>query len=257
MYDFADSIRKSPQNFVHLFFLGQAGFIIKNKSGKLFAIDPYLSDCVERVEGDSAFKRLLPKILAPDELDLDILLCTHFHRDHYDVDSVPGMVKDNTTLICPEDCLEDIKSAGIKKDGYTIVKPGDEITKSDYTVKIINCDHGTAAPYAVGALVKTDGIVFAFTGDTCLRLDRADELKALGKVNVLVAPINGKYGNMDSADCLKLGLAVEPDILIPCHFGMFSAHGGNPEELKAIAAKQSIKIKFIKQGESISFQVKS
>ena len=254
MLDFAQCVRKTSENSVHLFYLGQAGFIIKNKSGRLFVIDPYLSDCVERVEGDSGFKRLLPKILSPNELDFDILLCTHFHRDHYDVDSVPAMVKENTTLLCPEDCLEDIKSACIKKNGYRIVKPGDEITKSGYTVKIINCDHGTAAPFAVGAVVKTDGLIFAFTGDTCLRLDRVKELNAFGKVNVLVAPINGKYGNMNSADCLKLSSAVSPDILIPCHFGMFSAHGGNPDELRRFAAQKSnIRIKFMNQGESISF----
>lgn len=256
MCDLADRVRNAPLNAVNLFFLGQAGFIIKNRRGKLFAIDPYLSDCVERVENSSGFKRLLPKILIPDELDFDILLCTHFHRDHYDVDSVPKMIKKDTTLFCPEDCLEDIKSAGIKEGKYKIVKPAYEIKKSGFTVKIINCDHGTAAPYAVGAVVKTDGFIFAFTGDTCLRLDRIYELNTFGKVNVLVSPINGKYGNMNSAECLKLASAVAPEILIPCHFGMFSAHGGNPDEFKALAAQQNkIKIKFMAQGESISFQV--
>lgn len=256
MHDFSDSVRSAPINAVNMFFLGQAGFIIKNKQGKLFAIDPYLSDCVERIEGNVGFKRLLPKILTPDELDFDILLCTHFHRDHYDVDSVPEMIKENTTLLCPADCFSDIKNVGIKEDKYKIVKPYDEIKKDGYTVKIINCDHGTAAPFAVGAVVKTDGLVFAFTGDTCLRLDRVNELNTLGKVNVLVAPINGKYGNMNSDECLKLASAVSPDILIPCHFGMFSAHGGNPDELKNLASRLSnIKIKFMTHGESISFQV--
>lgn len=257
MLNFAESVRSASENSVHLFFLGQAGFIIKNKYGKLFAIDPYLSDCVERVEANAGFRRLLPKILTPDELDFSILLCTHFHRDHYDVDSVPAMVKASTMLLCPNDCLSDIENAGISDRQYKIVKPGDEITESGFSVKIINCDHGTAAPFAVGAVVKTDGLVFAFTGDTCLRFDRLNELQTFGHVNALIAPINGKYGNMNSVECYKLAAALRPDVLIPCHFGMFSAHGGNPEELIKFASQQQndIRIKFLDQGASISFQV--
>ena len=53
---------------IHIFSLGQAGFLIKNAKGNLLAIDPYLSDSVERVEGSVGFKRLLPKILNPNDI---------------------------------------------------------------------------------------------------------------------------------------------------------------------------------------------
>ena len=57
----------------NIFFAGQAGFIIKSSSGQMLAVDLYLSDCVERLEGNVGFKRLLPKMLSPYELKLSLI----------------------------------------------------------------------------------------------------------------------------------------------------------------------------------------
>ena len=75
----------------NIFFAGQAGFIIKSSSGQMLAVDLYLSDCVERLEGNVGFKRLLPKMLSPYELKFDAVICTHPHWDHFDVDAVPAV----------------------------------------------------------------------------------------------------------------------------------------------------------------------
>ena len=58
--DFAVRVRTAETGKTHLFYIGQAGFIIKSLSGQLLVVDPYLSDCVERVEGHVGLKRLLP-----------------------------------------------------------------------------------------------------------------------------------------------------------------------------------------------------
>ena len=50
MNDFALKVLTAPAGKTYIFSLGQAGFIIKSKSGQLLAIDLYLSDCVERIE---------------------------------------------------------------------------------------------------------------------------------------------------------------------------------------------------------------
>ena len=66
--DFALKVLTAPLGNTFLFCLGQAGFIIKSASGQLLGIDLYLSECVERVEGHIGFKRLLPKLLEPFDL---------------------------------------------------------------------------------------------------------------------------------------------------------------------------------------------
>jgi len=227
MKEFAEKISNAILGKTHIFSLGQAGFIMKNKRGELLAIDLYLSDCVERIEPDHiGYKRLLPKILSPDEIKLDILVCSHFHRDHYDVDAVP-ILMDNTktVLFCPKDCEQDITNVGIKK--YQIIEPGITVKQGDFTIHFTNCDHGDGAPYAVGIIVETDGMVILSVGDSSLRIDRKEEYLSYGDIDVLIAPINGKYGNMNENEFLKLADILNPRVSIPCHYGMFADHGGS------------------------------
>lgn len=224
---FAKKVMESAMGRTHLFFLGQAGFVIKNAKGQLLAIDPYLSDCVERVESDHiGYKRLLPKILEPDEIELDILVCTHFHRDHYDVDAVPTLMNNGKTILfCPIDCKEDIDSARI--NNYTIVEPGISVEHEGYSLHFINCDHGTGAPKAVGVIIETDGVRILVVGDSSLRLDRKEEYLSFGNIDLMIAPINGKYGNLDESDFIQMVDALNPQLSIPCHYGMFTDHGGS------------------------------
>ena len=105
MTDFAIQVLTAPIGKTHLFSVGQAGFIIKSAGGQLLAMDLYLSDCVERVEGNAGFKRLLPKILCPMDLQFDAVVATHFHRDHFDIDAVPSLMSNGKTrLFASEDC---------------------------------------------------------------------------------------------------------------------------------------------------------
>ena len=252
MKEFAERVHNCSNKNIHIFSLGQAGFLIKSKNGQLLAIDPYLSDCVERVEPDhKGYKRLLPKILGDNELQLDVLICTHFHRDHYDMDAVPNLMNNNKTiLLCPEDCKEDIDTAKISN--YEIVKPGKTSVIGDFIIHFINCDHGTGAPLAVGVIVEVDGLKILEVGDTCLRLDRKDEYLSFGNIDVMIAPINGKFGNLNEKDFLKLADAIKPEICIPCHYGMFAAHGGSLDVFYNDIKDTEHKFVIMAQGEDLS-----
>ena len=77
-------------------------------------------------------------------------------------------------------------------------------------------------------IVSVDGKKVFEAGDTALRLDRIDEYKSKGPLDVLIAPINGAYGNLNEQECAELSKALSPKLTIPCHYGMFASHGGNP-----------------------------
>ena len=222
---FSSTIKNAELGKIHIFSMGQAGFIIKSQTGELLGIDLYLSDCVERVEPDFVgYKRLLPKILNPKDITFDILVCTHFHRDHFDIDSIPLLMDNNKTqLFCPRDCENDTN--GLNRVNF--VEPKTTFEVGDFTLRFINCDHGTGAPLAVGVVVEVGGKRIIEVGDTCLRLDRKDEYLKFGEIDVLIAPINGMYGNLDSKDCAKLTDLLKPKLVIPCHYGMFAAHHGD------------------------------
>lgn len=252
MRDFAAQVLIAKAGETHIFAVGQAGYIIKSSSGQLLAIDLYLSECVERVEGNKGFKRLLPKILDPFELEFDYLICTHPHLDHFDIDSVPEMVGNGRTkLFCSVDCGKLVKQLQMEyhDSQITYVKPGDCINAGDFQIDFVNCDHGAGAPDAVGVMITVDGKRIYEAGDTCLRLDRTDEIRSLGDLDVLIAPINGAYGNLNEAECSQLAEALQPHITIPCHYGMFASHHGDVGKFYDIMTEKKVSFLLMQQGE--------
>lgn len=232
-----------------LFSTGQAGYIVKNRNGELLAIDLYLSNCVERLEGHKGFKRLLPQILNPSDIQFDYIICTHPHLDHFDIDAVPEMVSKGAKLFCSIECAKLIKQMQMEyyADQIMYVKPGDRITAGDFNITFVNCDHGTGAPDAVGVVVHVDGKTIYEVGDSCLRLDTIDEIPQ--PLDVLISPINGMYGNMDSEDTAKLASIINPQITIPCHYGMFASHGGDLKHFYDVMIEKKLPMMIMQQGE--------
>lgn len=245
----------NTNGFSCIYFLGQAGFIFKNRNGEFLAIDPYLSDCVEQYEGHMGFKRLLPKIIKPEDVNLDYIIATHKHLDHFDVDSIPTLMEhDHTHLYASADCLELVKECGIDSNRVSYVKPGDDISSGNYKLHFVNCDHGESAPDAVGVIIEMDGKLIYETGDTCLRLDRVAEVLSFGPIDILIAPINGAYGNLNEEECATLCDALKPKLVIPCHYGMFASHGGDPGKFYEVMKKKQPKqdILLMAQGEILN-----
>ena len=179
MNDLAIRILSAQPGRTHLFSVGQAGFVLKSSSGQTLAWDLYLSECGERLEGNVGFKRLLPKLLLPEEISFDLVLASHFHFDHFDRDSMPALLASGRTkLLAAADCADLVRELRLDYYDVTYVRPGDEIRTGDFAIRYVNCDHGTLAPLAVGAVITVDGKRVFFAGDTCLRLDRAEEIKA-------------------------------------------------------------------------------
>ena len=233
-----------------IFAVGQAGFIIKSNSGQMLAIDLYISDCVERIEGNVGFKRLLPKILSPFDLEFDAVICTHPHCDHFDIDAVPEMLSNGRTkLFCSIDCAELVKTLQMEynKTQITYVKPSESYEVGDFHINFVNCDHGSGALDAVGVVVSVDGKTIYEAGDTCLRLDRVGEISQ--PLDVLIAPINGSYGNLDEEECSVLAEYLKPNITIPCHYGMFAAHHGDVGKFYDVMTEKGLPFLLMQQGE--------
>lgn len=237
-----------------IFAVGQAGFIIKSNSGQLLAIDLYLSECVERVEGNVGFKRLLPKVLSPFELEFDVVICTHPHCDHFDIDAVPEMLNNGRTkLFCSIDCEKLVKAYQIEyyKNQITYVRPSESYDTGDFHIDFVNCDHGSGAPDAVGVVVIVDGKTIYEAGDTCLRLDRTGEIPQ--PLDMLIAPINGAYGNLNEEECSVLAEHLKPGITIPCHYGMFASHHGDVGKFYNVMTAKGLPFLLMQQGEQYVF----
>lgn len=249
MSDFAQYVStfRVPDDKLGVFWLGQAGFICKFPDNRLAVIDPYLSDCCLRLVG---FRRLMARLLQPYDLQFDYLLVSHAHPDHFDPDAVP-MLMDNgsTQMLAALDVEPECKRLGIK-DNVTYMKCGDVYQGKDFKVKAVPCDHGEDAPLAVGFLLEMNGKRLYLVGDSSFRPDyfAAAELQGC---DFVALPCNGAYGNLNEREAVETLAILKPRIGVPCHYGNFAEHGGNPGIFQDEAIKAGVSFRLMRQGEGI------
>lgn len=233
-----------------LTFAGQAGFILESADGYRMGVDLYLSNCCERYFG---FKRLMPYLYDPLDLKLDTVVATHAHYDHFDPDSVPLLLRNGKTeLVCAHDVKIEVDKLGLDEKNITYLAIGDVYKNEQVTIKAMPCDHGTLAPDALGLLITMDGKRIYITGDTAYRRDYFENPELVG-VDVLILPINGAFGNLDSEEGARAAGVIRAGLTIPCHFWNFAEHGGDPATFAEAMKRDHADLPYLlmRPGESI------
>ena len=240
MQDFAQRITalSVPKDSVGVGFLGQAGFVFKTPGGQLMAVDPYLSDCCNRYFG---FKRLMPYVLDIRDLIFDQLLITHAHYDHFDPDSVPGLMDNGRTeLIGAQDTRAECERLGLH-ERLTFLGVGDSVLRGEMKLLAVPCDHGAQTPHALGLLLELAGKRIYIAGDTAFRPDYFENPE-LHHADLCILPINGAFGNLNETQAAQAVQLLSPRLSIPSHYWNFAEHFGNPalfqEKMREYAPKQ-------------------
>lgn len=210
-----------------IYWLCQAGFAFKTSGSQIILIDPYFSDVVERVIG---FKRMMSCPIAPQDVSPDLVVCTHEHLDHMDIDALPILASHSSTHFAgPIECVREFERLGIPADRCHLLEEGKSYRHGQTSVHAVYADHGELAPDALGIVLDFDGILVYHTGDTA---HRPEEFKAALqlKPDVLLPCINGVFGNMDAHEAAQTTQLIAPRLVIPTHFWMFVEQNGNPAE---------------------------
>ncbi len=197
--------------------IGQSGYILTDGETTL-CIDPYLSDVVRRVANRP---RMVKAPFSAEDLRADVLICTHNHLDHLDIDAIPLMRKGNMMFFAPTDCEKPLRELGVTK--YTQFDEGMSYKVGAFEIKAVFSDHTVPS---VGVVISYGDTSMYFTGDTYYN----DKL-AENKCDILFVCINGKLGNMDVDEAKKLVGKINPKIAVPNHYGMFESNTEDPEKL--------------------------
>ena len=229
-------------------FLGQAGFVFALTDGRMAGVDLYLSDCCSRYFG---FKRLMPYLVSPQALELDYLIATHAHYDHFDPDSVPLLLANGRTrLLCARDVQPEAQRLNLDPERITYLTAGDRFEADGLTVTAVPCDHGDAAPEAIGLLLSFDGKRVYISGDTAFSPDTFSD-PALWGADLAILPINGAFGNMNETQAAQAAAILKARLTVPCHFWNFAEHGGNPALFCQAMQAQSAPYYLMRPGETI------
>ena len=196
--------------------IGQSGYILSDGKTTIY-LDPYLSDCVNRVAGR---ERMVPAPISAQDIKADAFICTHNHLDHVDVDLIDDMNTDGIDFYAPFDCKETLYSLGVKK--YIPFDLGAKAKIGDFEIEAVYADHTVPA---IGVVITYENNRLYFTGDTFYNAKLLNV-----RCDILFVCINGKLGNMDVSEAVQLTREIKPKTGVPNHYGMFESNTEDPHK---------------------------
>ena len=219
--------------------LGQGGYLIRNGNSSV-CIDPYFSDCVEKSSGK---KRLVPPPFPPEDLTADLVICTHDHLDHLDVDAVPLFSHGKQLFAGPDSCCRHLSQLGIEPDRLRPFCRGDSMEIGGLTLYAVHAEH---TEDSIGVVVSHPEAILYFTADS-LYSPKLLEVKKYCP-ELVVTCINGKLGNMSAEDAAVLTAALSPKTGIPSHYGMFMENTEDPHSYTTKLAGSPVKTMILEYG---------
>lgn len=161
-------------------FYAQSAYYIEANDGTRIVIDPYTQN--ERIRYDPTFD------------EADIVLVTHEHGDHANVDAVPGDYR------------------VVRGVGTQAVRGMPFLGIGSYHDKVEGAERGPNTIF----VFEVDGVRIAHLGDQGCELG-ASQLAMLSGVNLMIAPIGGGF-TLEPELIWNLAEQVQPNIFVPCHF---------------------------------------
>lgn len=223
--------------------LGQMGFAVKTANTTLY-FDLFLSPLSERL--------FPPPLRAELIADADIVFGSHDHIDHID-DAVWRAVAQSSPkarFALPAGLADAVGARlDLPKERMVPLRDGETVCVDGVTVSAVATAHEILndRDENVGFVARADGVTICHLGDTCLYEGLASKLKALGPIDLMILPINGRdgrrlhrgfLGNMTFQEAVDLVGEVRPRLAIPAHYEMIE---GNTEDPSRFAAYLEIK----------------
>jgi len=182
-------------------------------NGKVLWIDPF-----QVTDGD-------PKA--------DVLLITHAHGDHLSDADMKKVVKPETIVAGPPDC---IAKAPVDDSKKISMGPGDKQTIEGIDVEAVHA-YNTDKPFHpksnnwVGFIVTVGGRRIYHAGDT----DRIPEMKNF-RTDVAFLPIGGTYTMTAEEAAAAANEDIKPKLAVPFHYGAVVGTDADAERFKELCS---------------------
>jgi L-ascorbate metabolism protein UlaG (beta-lactamase superfamily) len=190
------------QELADIRWFGHASFLFTDKNGnRIYYIDPFSLPAIAHEKAD-------------------IVFITHAHSDHLSPKDLTPLLKEDTCVIAPIDCLENLQL--LETQQYPIQPHEDHIVKGVEFITLpaynTHKDRLSAHPKAknwVGYVITLNGRKIYHAGDT----DFIPEMETLAALHLDVAmlPIGGIY-TMEAEEAAKAANIIQAKITVPMHY---------------------------------------
>lgn len=190
-----DKEKDNPVGPVQISWHGQSFFEIKSSKGTVIVTDPHLIPEYGRVTG----------------LKADVVLISHLHNDHTQLDAVENSQSKDIKIIWG------LKGFGKNTEWNSV----DEKIK-DVRIRSLGVYHDDVEGLKFGKntlfMIEVDGWKIVHLGDLGHRLSR-EQLKTIGPVDVLMIPVGGIY-TINGSEAKDVVEQIKPkEYIFPMHCG--------------------------------------
>ena len=230
--------------------LGQSGYRFGFGDCVVY-VDPYLSDSVERLEGED-HRRLTPAPAAPGAVtDARVCCITHIHQDHADPDTLMPLAQASAhcRFVCPNEVAKALWAWGIDRDRVVIadrepmqLSDALAVTPVPAAHEDLDVDEEGRCRY-LGYVFEWRGRRFYHAGDTSPHEHLLAVLRGLGPIDVAFLPVNersffrkrrGIIGNMSVREAFAMAAEIGVRTLVPMHWDMFAPNSVFREEIELV-----------------------
>ena len=210
-----DSFKTESGKTLDIFFVKHGSLILKYDS-RLIYVDPV-----------SMYMNV------KEQPKADLILITHDHYDHFDVNAVDTLKKEGTKIISNDSIRSKLKEA-------TALKNGDKINlDTDIEIEAVPAYNTTPGREVFhpknrdnGYILTLDGIRIYIAGDT----ENVPEMQNIKNPDIAFLPVNQPY-TMTVEQAVQAAKVMKPKILYPYHYGETDV-----EEIKKILQMEAPEI---------------
>lgn len=231
-----------------LTFIGHASFKLVTPQGKTLLIDPWLKD---NPACPPDFKHFS---------GADLILITHGHGDHMDLEVLDQAARMGTRFIVPNPIRWFLIERGMDPNLFEGMNKGGTIEVMGIKVTMTQAFHHAQINTAEGAGWLHEGVGYVLhldnnriyvAGDTCIFGD----MRLIGDIyqpTLALLPIGDRFtmGPLEASHAIRL-LGVKK--VVPFHYGYIPALVGTPEELASLTQDiEGLNILALKPGETLT-----
>ena len=240
MNDFWQSVisTPAPSGTAVLWWLGQMGLLVKMGTSVL---------CVDYYASGSPDRLVPPPVPAEEMPGVTAFLGTHNHLDHIDHGAwrIWARQDPDALFVFPEAQRRSVLDDGVPEQNCRGLNHGESCQIGEITVRAVAAAHeflsrdpSSGLYPCLQYIIEGNGVRIHHAGDTLRYEGMIGKLRAYGKIDAAILPINGRdgkryrrncIGNMTFQEAADLAGEMGTGTVIPGHWDMFADNPGDPE----------------------------